>query len=264
MDGDLVDIGTFGEGWNFGPTLGVNVPVTGNLMVSFGAGYTFRGVFNREGAVVNGVQGVTRLNPGDVATVNASIGYDGGRFASELSGSYSTETITRLDGSSLYKSGDRYLVAANAGYQWTENWSSKIAASFSHFGKNHVRQVGLPDLAVEAFNSNSRLTRVALDTTYREGNFAIGPTAGYLHRNVNSWNPLTFQFLPAKTRWSAGVFAQYAATPRARFNARVERLWVKESESPDKFVLGLIVPGSGVPAVSSDAWQVSVGGLFQL
>ena len=28
MDGDLVDQGTYGEGWNFGPTAGVSIPLT--------------------------------------------------------------------------------------------------------------------------------------------------------------------------------------------------------------------------------------------
>jgi len=40
MDPDLVEIGSFGEGWNVGPTVGVNVPITPSLMVTGSVGYT--------------------------------------------------------------------------------------------------------------------------------------------------------------------------------------------------------------------------------
>ena len=47
MDPDLVDLSTFGEGWNFGPTIGFNVPITQTLILSAGVGHTWRGLYDR-------------------------------------------------------------------------------------------------------------------------------------------------------------------------------------------------------------------------
>jgi hypothetical protein len=51
LDPDLVDLATYGEGLNVGPTGGVNIPLTDDLLVSAGGGYTYRGPYNREGAI---------------------------------------------------------------------------------------------------------------------------------------------------------------------------------------------------------------------
>ena len=48
MDPDLVDIANFGEGFNIGPSIGVNIAVTGSLVLTVSAGYTWRGPFDRE------------------------------------------------------------------------------------------------------------------------------------------------------------------------------------------------------------------------
>ncbi len=50
MDPDLVEISTFGEGYNFGPSFGLNVPIAGSLLFTTSVGYTYRGPFNRESA----------------------------------------------------------------------------------------------------------------------------------------------------------------------------------------------------------------------
>lgn len=50
MDPDLVEISTFGEGYNFGPSFGLNVPIAGSLLFTTSVGYAYRGPFNRESA----------------------------------------------------------------------------------------------------------------------------------------------------------------------------------------------------------------------
>src|SRR5712691_11324427 len=43
MDPDLVEIATFGEGFNIGPTVGFNLPITRSLIFTSSVGYTWRG-----------------------------------------------------------------------------------------------------------------------------------------------------------------------------------------------------------------------------
>ena len=47
-DPDLVDIATFGEGFNNAHTLGVNIPITTNTVFTINGGYTSKGAYNRD------------------------------------------------------------------------------------------------------------------------------------------------------------------------------------------------------------------------
>ena len=48
MDPNLVDIATFGEGFNIGPTVGFTLPVSKDLLLTLSAGHTWRGTSTRQ------------------------------------------------------------------------------------------------------------------------------------------------------------------------------------------------------------------------
>lgn len=58
MDPDFVDISTFGEGYNLGPSFGFNVPLAGSLLFTTSVGYTWRDRFKRESGFPTLPQGV--------------------------------------------------------------------------------------------------------------------------------------------------------------------------------------------------------------
>jgi hypothetical protein len=117
---------------------------------------------------------------------------------------------------------------------------------------------------LEAFNSNNDVTTVTADTTYKAGPLSLGPTGSYTFRAHNSYDPTSFQFVPAKTKWSAGGVLQYAVTNQVSLTARVERIWVTVDSSPDKInpILGLAA-GTATPELRTDAWLASIGGTVQ-
>lgn len=255
-DADIVQIPAYGEGWNFGPTVGANIPINASLIATVSLGYTNRGEFDRESSDEGG-GGSTRFDPGDVLTVTTALGYRGERLSLKGTVAYSTETTTTLGGEDFYKSGNRYSLTGAAGYAWTDKWSSRVQLIYSHFDKNRVRE-NLPPLVEEAFNSNSDVYKVAFDTTYNAGIWGVGPTLGYTLRDRNSWDPTTFQFLPAKTSWSVGFGGRYDLSEKARLTAKVEHIWTQENATGDKFVNMTPIPGS--PEMHTDAWQFSLGG----
>ena len=79
MDPDLVDISTFGEGLNIGPTVGVNIPLTEAWLLTMSAGYTPRGAYDMEGPLTPPGGGAApqsvNIQPGDALTVTAVLGY---------------------------------------------------------------------------------------------------------------------------------------------------------------------------------------------
>jgi hypothetical protein len=274
MDPDLVEISSFGEGWNIGPTIGFNLPITPGLIFTTSAGYTLRGSFDRENSLTpldptlppSRAQVPTSLKPGEVLTLTAALASSWGAWSSQLLGSLSEETRTFENGIAFYKPGRRYLVAATMSYGWPETWGvTTLNAAMAHSDRNDVLFLGAPALVTEPFNTNSNVYRVDVQHLVPLGQIWFGPTGSYLHRDKNSYNTLTLQYVPAKERIGAGMIARYAATDQLTFNLRAERVWTREDEKDAingqvfSVLADAFVKGSAVPMVSGDGWQVFSG-----
>jgi hypothetical protein len=271
MDPDLVEIGSFGEGWNIGPTAGLNFPITSALMITTSVGYTWRGAFDRERSsseVDPTKQTPTSTNPGDVVTGTAAIGYQNGPWALSATGTISEETTTVENGADLYRAGRRYVGTGTVSYTWPEKWGqTTVTGSYAHSNRNQVKFLAVPVLLTEIFNTNSDVYRIAVQHLFPLGDsFAWGPTGSYLHRNHNSYDSTTFQFVPAKDRWAAGGQIRYAAGPNVTFNARAEHVWVEEGARPalpDGTQFSVLANGFvtalTAPQVSSTGWMLSGG-----
>jgi len=276
MDPDLVDIASFGEGFNVGPTLGFNLPLTSSLILTASVGYTQRGTFDREAPLTPPGGGAapttTSINPGDVLTFTGSVGYKVGQFSGNLTGTISEETTTTANGMPFIRPGMRYLIAGSGSYiwPWEHVGQTTVSASASHSNRNEVLfqcLTGCPtSLVTEPFNTNSNLYRIAVEHLFAFDQLAFGPTGSFLYRDQNGYEPTTLQFVPAKERWSAGMLARYAANQNLTLNARIEHVWTQEDENPAlpsnqqySILAGSTVTAFTVPVVSSTGWQFVVG-----
>ena len=140
-----------------------------------------------------------------------------------------------------------------------------LNTAMAHSNRNEVLFLGAAALVTEPFNTNSNIYRVDLQHLVPFGGVWVGPTGSYLHRDNNSYNTLTLQYVPAKERIAAGMIARYAATGQVTFNLRAERFWTRENErdaiNGQQFsvLADAFVKGSAVPVVSNDGWQVAGG-----
>jgi hypothetical protein len=274
MDPDLVELSSYGEGWNVGPTIGFNLPLTPAMIFTASAGYTWRGAFDRESSLTpadanlppSAAQSLTSIDPGDVFTVTAALAMNEGPWSATLLGSVSEETETSQNGTPLYKPGRRYLGTATLSYAWAENRGmTALTASMAHSARNEVLFLGASALASEPMNTNSNLYRVGLQHLAPLGPLWLGPTASYLYRDSNGYDATTLQFVPAKERYATGMIARYAASDRVTFNARAEHVWTREDEEQavngEQFsvLANAFVAGSAVPVVSSRGWQIAGG-----
>ncbi|MDR7039002.1 hypothetical protein J2X36_003774 [Methylobacterium sp. BE186] len=263
LDSDLVDVPTFGEGLNFGPSVGVNVPLGQTMLFNLTLGYTTREPFFREGPPdpFTGIDAFVETKSGDTASVTASLAYEEGPWSGNLAVVYSQDGTTFVDRAPLIRSGERVGISGQVGYAWAEAWLTTLSASFNNTQRNFVPNAVLLGLVAEPRNSNSNLYRVGLDTLYRRGSFALGPTLSYLYRDVNSYDPTTFQFLPARERYGAGGTLQYTLTETVSLSLRGERIFVREAVNPDKepFPGFGIVPGTGQPRLSYTGWSIGGG-----
>jgi hypothetical protein len=271
MDPDLVDISSFGEGLNVGPTVGASFPINNEVTITTSVGYTWRGAYVRENSLSATIftppttQVEANIDPGDVFTAVASVGYKSGAVAASVSGTFSNETSTVQDGVPLYKAGNRFLGSATVSYTWDNSSVTTLNATGSHSERNKVLFVGAPTLITEAMNTNSNLFRLGLQHLIPIDKFAVGPTASFLYRDHNGYDPATLQFVPEKERWAAGALARYAANDQVTFNARVEFVWTHEGDRPAPGGLlfselaNAFVAGSSVPEISSSGVQGAIG-----
>lgn len=270
MDPDLVEIGSFGEGWNIGPTAGFNVPITQTLMFTGSVGYTWRDSYGRERStsqVDPTMQTPTNVNPGDVVTGVAALGYQGTDWAWSIAGTVSEESKTTENGTDLYRAGRRYVATASVTRIWPDQWGqTTVTGAFAHSNRNDVLLFGVSPLAKELFNTNADVYRIGAQHLIPVGDrFAFGPTGSYLYRNHNSYDAASLQFVPAKERWSAGGQARYAATDHVTLSLRAEYIRTHEHDRPEATTSallpppGLIVPQEALPPISSHGWMVSGG-----
>jgi hypothetical protein len=264
MDPDLVELAGFGEGWNVGPTVGINLPINQEWVASIGGGATFRGSYDRETDIGLGFGFLPtqRYSPSDVFTANASLAYSSGPLTVVGSFAISAENSNRLNGVELFEAGNRYVVGLNGTYVEDDNWSTTVSGTFIHADRNRLQNIPLPPaLVLEILNSNNNVYRLQVDQTYRQDNWSLGPTASILYRDRNAFNSITAQFVPAKTRVSFGAVGAYAVNNDLSFTARLEHVWTDEDNKPDfQDITGAFIPGSGVPSIASDGWAVSFGG----
>jgi hypothetical protein len=270
MDPDLVEIASFGEGWNIGPTAGASFSITESMMLTASVGYTWRRQFERERSsseIDPTVQNATSLNPGQVLTGTLTLGYQDPRWSWSLTGTVSEETKTTENGVDLYKPGLRYVASATVAHNWPDRWGqTTVNASYAHSTRNEVLFLGASALITEIFNTNSDLYRVGVQHLFLvDDTFAVGPTASYLHRDRNSYNTATLQFVPEKERWAVGGIARKALTQNVTFNLRGEYIWTDEDERTAingqvfSVLANAFVAGSSVPIVSSHGWMVAAG-----
>jgi outer membrane lipase/esterase len=280
FDPDLVDITSFGEGFNLGTTLGFNYLLSSSWIFTTSVGYTDRGKFDRElafAADFNNNQAAplptdsVPFKPGSDLTIVQSVSYSEGQFSTRVTGSLSIDSTTFQNGVALTRPGNRYLISNDSNYAWSDViGTTTLSASATHSNRNDVFDVTSAALVKELIDTNSNVYRASLQHMVPFGAFAVGPTGSYLFRDHNGYDAQTLQFVPAKQRYSAGVLARYTPNANMTFNARVESVWTHEDANPadgnvkfSQFAGGL-VPQGPVPAISSRAWQTALGFNYRL
>lgn len=261
MDPDLVEVPNYGEGFNLGATVGVNIPVGAFTLVTASLSHTHRGGYTRDPVTGFGDPD-NRLQPGASSSGSLQIAHMLGALLLKASATYIINQGTRLDGAYISRMGDTIALSASAGYTWNPLHNTTLSASFSRANPNLVFDPAIPAAVREAFNSNSTALRLRLDHSYRlTDQWTLGAFASWFNRDANAYIPTSGSFSPAKTKIAVGGSARYQMTQNAAVTFRAEHFWVSQRSRPDVVdpIFGPF-PGTAVPALSYTGWAVSLGG----
>lgn len=259
MDPDLVEVPTFGEGFNLGATLGVNIPIGQNSLATFSVSHTHRGGFTRDPDVIAGGAD-TRIQPGASTSGTAQLAHLMGSLLLRAAVTYIYMSATRIDGDLAVIQGDSFALTGTAAYTWNPEHQTTFAAAFSHTRSNANFIFALNQFQREAFNSNSNALRLRLDHAWNiTQHWTLGVYGSWFNRDANAYIPTAFQFSPAKTKWALGTSARYQVAPNSAITARIEHFWVNQASRPD-IDFGGVIPGTAIPALSFTGWTLSLGG----
>ncbi len=261
MDPDLVEVPSYGEGFNLGATVGVNVPIGDSTLLTASLSHTHRGGFTRDPVTGFGDPD-NRLQPGASSSGSLQIAHVLGALLLKAGATYILNQGTRIDGAYISRMGDTIALTASAGYTWNPDHNTTLSGSFSRAAPNLVFDPTIPAAVREAFNSNSHAIRLRLDHSYRlNEQWTLGAFASWFNRDANAYVPTAGAFSPAKTKIAVGGSARYQMTRNAAVTLRAEHFWVSQRSRPDIVdpFFGPF-PDTAVPALAYTGWTVSLGG----
>jgi len=262
MDPDIVDVATFGEGFNIGPTAGVIIPVE-SMRTTFtvAAGHTSRGSYDRDDPVAP----ARFVSPGDETTALVRFHTTTGPLTVTGGLSYAwsgTTEVTSQFGFVTVRPGDRISLNANAGYIWSKNWQTVAGFGWTHLGSNAFTTSAVAPTPLQPGNDNGDILRATLGQFYFTGPWTFGLNGLYLKRSSNEFIPSLVEFVPAKSKYQLEGIASYRPLPNLRIDGRVARIWTTEDARSDWVFPGVpfAFPGTGVPEIKQDAWSFTLSG----
>ena len=269
MDPDLVEIGSYGAGYNVNPTVGFVIGLNKDTAMSFSGGYAWQGTFIREavdlstGPAFGSFDVKRKINPGDVFTGNANITTQMGKLVVLASFAYMSESNATVDNVVSGKAGARYTGNLTANYQFDDRWALAFNGSASYSEKNEISVAGA--VAPEPKNSNSLVLIGSIEPSYQlTERLRLAANYSVLWRNENYYNIFEEQFIPAKFKQTVGLSANYAFSPTASIELRGSHSWIHQDTSA--FLPVRLVPATFAnipPGLTYTAWMASISANFR-
>lgn len=260
MDPDLVEVANYGEGFNLGATLGANISLGEFTLITTSLSHTQRGAYTRDPVTGFGDPD-NRMQPGSSTSGTLQIAHLLGAFVLKASATMIYNNATRLDGAWATRPGTNLAFNASAAYRWNPEHSTIAAMSFTRATPNYIFDFTVPGVVREPANSNSNALLFRLDHSYRMSDqLTLGAYASWFNRDANAYDPTSFAFSPAKTKWALGGSARYAVTANTALTLRAEHFWVTQRGRPDVVDMFGPIPGTAIPALSFTGWTVALGG----
>jgi hypothetical protein len=268
MDQDLVDLGSYGEGFNYNPVAGFTIALSPNIVVTPSVGYAVTGKYVREG--INFTTGLydthKAIDPGDVFTATLNSTLKQGALTVELATTFATETATQTNGVASRQRGNSYTSNATVQYEASTDLSLQLVGSWSFVERDKVPAVAA--LAKEPRNSNSNVLVGTFQPTYKlDARTRVFVLYSILYRDQNFYDIFAEQFVPSKTKQSVGAGMSYALTDKIDFNLKGSHFWSHESDGAKLITQSEVVEippsvtdtfgASAPPALAYTGWNVT-------
>lgn len=276
MDPDLVDVGSYGTGFNVNPTAGLVFGIDEHTAVSLSAGWTWQGPFTKEG--INEVQVPNpapppvnivlatfdlkqRVDPGNTYTLNGNVSSTYGALQMNGSFAYMGDSHASINGIATGKAGAKLTANGSISYRFDERFSTALNVSWNFSERNRIAN-GFGGLILEPNNSNSNVVIASFEPSYLvTDRLKVAGNYSYLYRDHNYYNPFEDQFISAKQKQTAGASASYAVTEAATVTLRGSHSWIRQEDGPTLITTLGPPPAFALqpPALRYHSWAGSIG-----
>jgi opacity protein-like surface antigen len=273
MDPDLVEVGSYGAGFNVNPTAGFVVGLDEHTAVSLSAGWTWQGAFTKDGLDFSAFPTVTvnnqnltfaqtisdlkqKVSPGDTYTLNGNVSSTYGSLSLNSSFAYMGDSHASIDGIDTGRAGAKFTANGSANYKFDDRASLGANVSWNFSAKNDIVDANSA-LFGEPKNSNSNVVIASVDPSYLvTERLKVAANYSYLFRDHNYYDPFQDQFVPAKQKHSVGASATYSISQTTTLQLRGSHSWVKQDNGP--FVLATDnLPAFEPPLLKYQVWAAS-------
>ena len=275
MDPDLVDVGSYGVGFNINPTAGFIFGLNESTAISLSAGYTWQGDFTKEGINVADLVNpapppatitVSTFNlkqtirPGNTYTLNGNISSTFDNLVLIGSFAYMGSSNASIDGVVSGRAGAKFTANGTAKYRFDDRTALALNVSWAFSEKNDIPN-GLGGLVAEPSNSNSHVFTGSIEPSYMlTDRLRLAANYSFLYRDHNFYDPLQQQYIPAKQKHMIGASATYTLTETASLTLRGSHAWVEQKDGP--FLLTTVGPPQVLalqpPSLHYDVWAASL------
>lgn len=261
IDPDLAMVGSYGAGFNINPTAGFVVGLNKDTAISLSAGYAFQGAFMREAINLNtpgvGADNLKQyIKPGDVVTANFNVTTQVANTVIYGTFAYMSESSVVINGIESGRAGAKYNTNLTFNTQIDDRWSVNTNLTWSFAEKNDVIVAG--SLVTEPKNSNSNVVIGSFEPGYLvTERLKLAVNYSFLWRDANFYDVTENQFIPAKTKHTAGVSARYAVSETSSIELRGAHSWIHQDASSFVPVLPAPTLAQVPPDLDYRAWMVS-------
>jgi opacity protein-like surface antigen len=271
MDPDLVDVGSYGVGFNVNPTAGFIVGIDEHTAVSLSAGWTWQDSFTKDGLDfspiptanpnVTNQQTITdlkqRVSPGNTYTLNGNVASTFGNLSLNSSFAYMGDSHASIDGIDTGRAGAKFIANGAANYKFDDRTALATNISWSFSEKNDITDANSA-LVGEPKNSNSNLVIASIEPSYLlTERLKLAANYSYLFRDHNYYDPFQDQFIPSKQKHSVGASTTYVLTNTTILTLRGAHAWVRQGDGP--FVPAAeLVPTFEPPSLKYQVWTASM------
>lgn len=273
MDPDLVPVGSFGEGLNANPYIGLTFAPTANWVITPTVGYAVRQKFTRDSDGKLVAEGIaTEVDPGNVFTAALNTSARIGNLVVQGSGSVVSSSSVLNNGVEVGKQGLGFVSNVAVQIPLMPRVNLTLNGSWAFHLKNEVRDPLTGVLVDEPNNSNSHVLIGVIQPTFDlSDTLRLGVNYSLLYRSNNYYDLIDNQFVPQKTKHSVGASLDWAPAPQVILSLSGSRFWVSQDAGPSFITLQERSTANAVtseqrttvPALDFDGWTTGVSARVQ-
>lgn len=194
----------YGAGLNYSAGMSASLQMSSKLAIGLGARRTRLGAFAPESA-----QPAIEIDPGDLTSIFSQVTWKSGRTAVTAGVKTSWESVSTRSGQPFFQRGRGLEISGFAAIPLSTKWRMSGGGNYTFNALDRRADLTTGSLAQDLAQANGDVWSVSGSLARRLGhNAELSLEADYVNSGASELPDSDFSYLPARTRWRAGIVAR--------------------------------------------------------